>query len=104
MPQDYVNPYQGMGGQINTMQRFNKMQQQAGGVPPAMPNAPNVPATSAAPQPGYLQQVLNGLKSYFSPQHPVQPPPPNPESPDQSLRAMQELVRRSEQLNQRFQQ
>lgn len=91
--------------QLNTMNRFQQMQQgaqQAAGAPKPMPIAPNVPATTVAPQPGFLQQMLSGLKSYFSPApaaHAPAPQPPNPESPDQALRAMQELVRRSQQLS-----
>lgn len=46
-PADYVSPFQGMGGKINTMDRFEEMSRGATGAPPAPAKA----APAKAPKP-----------------------------------------------------
>lgn len=100
--QGYTSPYAAAGGTMNSMERFRRMEEQAkmAGAPPAQPIAPNVPATTQPAQPGMLQGLLASLKGYFSPAQQQAMPAPQPpsQSPDQLIRAMQELNRRASQI------
>jgi hypothetical protein len=82
-PPGYVSPYQGMGGQINSMQRFEEMQKQAAaaGQPNTLPPQ-GMPQPQAPAQPGILQGLMNALQGYFKPQTAGQAGPPMQTTPD----------------------